>query len=437
MAVPGFAPRQAAAELLKAVLEEGRMLTDLVQSTRGPLASLPPQGKARAQSLAADTLRHLGRIDTVLDQFLQKEPPALVRNALRLAACELIVDGIAPHAAVDAAVRMVKNSRQTAHLSGLTNAVARRVAEFGPEIWPDLPPTPLPPHLANPLAKTYGKKAVAAFEAAHEAGAPLDITLHPSVDTEALREALEAEALPSGSLRLTDWGQVSKMPGFEEGAWWVQDAAAAIPAKLLGDVKGKRVLDLCAAPGGKTMQLAAAGAEVTALDLSAQRMERVRENLARIDVKAEIVVADVLDYTPKTPFDAILLDAPCTATGTIRRHPDLPYVKAKLDLAPLLNLQKDMLAEASGWLKPGGELVYCTCSLFPEEGEDQVEAFLATHPDFTQLPAEAEGMEAGWLDAKGGLRLRPDYWSERGGMDGFYMARLKKKTKAEKAGNAT
>ncbi len=427
MAVPGFAPRLAAAELLKGVLEEGRLLSDLVMSSRGPLASLPPQGKARAQSLAADTLRHLGRIDTVLDQFLQKEPPALVRNALRLAACELIVDSIAPHAAVDAAVRMVKNNRQTQHLSGLTNAVARRVAEHGPEIWPDLAPTPLPAHLAKPLAKTYGANVVAAFETAHEAGAPLDITLHPSVDVEALRAALEAELLPTGSLRLQSWGQISAMPGFDEGAWWVQDAAAAIPAKLLGDLAGKTVLDLCAAPGGKTMQLAAAGATVTALDLSAHRMERLRENLARVELKAGIVVKDALDYTPAKKFDAILLDAPCSATGTIRRHPDLPYAKKDMALNTLLNLQKDMLAEATTWLKPGGELIYCTCSLFPEEGEAQVESFLSTHTGFTQLPAQTTGVDPDWLDTNGGLRLRPDFWAERGGMDGFYIAHLQKK----------
>ena len=207
----------------------------------------------------------------------------------------------------------------------------------------------------------------------------------------------------------------------------MQDAAAAIPAKLLGDITGKTVLDLCAAPGGKTMQLAAAGADVTALDLSASRIERVRENLARVELKAKIVVEDVLEYAPSKKFDAILLDAPCSATGTIRRHPDLPYAKSELSLAPLLNLQKDMLAEAANWLKPGGALVYCTCSLFPEEGEAQVEAFLNSHPDFEQLPAEADGLEPAWLDASGGLRLRPDYWAERGGMDGFYIALLKKK----------
>jgi len=427
MAVPGFSPRLAAANLLKGVMEEGRLLSDLIQSSHGPLASLPPQGKARAQSLASDTLRYLGRIDTVLDQFLQKEPPIYARNALRLATCEMLVHGIAPHAAVDAAVRLVKNNTQTQHLSGLANAVARRVSEHGPEIWPDLDPTPLPANLAKLLAKTYGRKAVAGFEAAHEAGAPLDISLHPSVDVDALREALDAELLPTGSLRLKEWGQISAMPGFDEGAWWVQDAAAAIPAKLLGDLTGKTVLDLCAAPGGKTLQLAAAGGDVTALDLSPARIERLRENLARMELKAKVVVSDVLDYQPSKQYDAILLDAPCSATGTIRRHPDLPYAKKEMALNTLLNLQKDMLAEASKWLKPAGEIVYCTCSLFPEEGENQVEAFLATHPDFMQVEPTLNGLDPSWRDAKGGLRLRPDYWADRGGIDGFYMTKLQRK----------
>ena len=427
MAVPGLAPRLAAAALLNAVLDEGRLLSDQVQASRGPLSGLPPQGKARAQSLAADTLRHLGRIDTVLDQFLQKEPPALVRNALRLATCELLVHGIAAHAAVDAAVRMVKSNRQTERLAGLTNAVARRISEHGPDLWPDLDPTPLPENLSKPWTAVYGAKAVSGFEKAHEAGAPLDISLHPLVEREALREALEAELLPTGGLRLKNWGQVSAMPGFDEGAWWVQDAAAAIPATLLGDLSGKTVLDLCAAPGGKTLQLAAAGGEVTALDISPHRMERLRENLARMELKAKIVVKDVLEYAPAKAFDVILLDAPCSATGTIRRHPDLPYAKENMQLNTLLNLQKDMLVEALGWLKPGGDLIYCTCSLFPEEGENQIEALLANRPDLEQLPASATGIDPSWLDEKGGLRLRPDYWADRGGMDGFYIAKIHKK----------
>ncbi|MBL4806243.1 MAG: RsmB/NOP family class I SAM-dependent RNA methyltransferase [Rhodobacteraceae bacterium] len=429
MSAPGYAPRAAAAHLLNGVLIEHRLLSDMVNSKDGPLAKLPPQGKARAQSLAGDTLRHLGRIDIVIDQFLQKEPPTSVRNALRLATCELIVDGIPPHAAVDAVVRLVKNNRQTTRMAGMANAVARRISEHGAEIWADLEPTELPAFLAKPIRNAYGADALAAIELAHENGAPLDITLQSPADTDELVEALEASVLSTGSLRLFEWGQISTMPGFEDGAWWVQDAAAAIPAQLLGDITGKTVLDICAAPGGKTMQLAAAGGDVTALDLSKYRMERVQENLNRTKLKAKIVVADALKYRPEELFDAILLDAPCSATGTIRRHPDLPHTKADLDLQPVLDLQKQMLNRAASWLKPGGLMVYCTCSLLPQEGETQVEEFLKAHPDYEQLPVNAEnfGLMPEWIDDQGGMRLRPDFWADRGGMDGFYAAILKKR----------
>ncbi len=428
MSAPGYAPRAAAAHLLNGVLTEHRLLTDMVNSKDGPLSKLPPQGKARAQSLANDTLRHLGRIDIIIDQFMQKEPPISVRNALRLATCELIVDKIPPHAAVDAVVRLVKNNRQTTRMAGMANAVARRISENGAEIWADLEPTSLPPYLSKPIRKTYGKDVLAAIELAHENGAPIDITLQSQADTDDLVEALEASVLSTGSLRLFKWGQISTMPGFEEGAWWVQDASAAIPVKLLGDVAGKTVLDVCAAPGGKTMQLAAAGAKVTAIDLSKYRMERVQENLTRTKLSANLVVADVLTYTPDQPVDAVLLDAPCSATGTIRRHPDLPYAKAELTLQPVLDLQKQMLNRAASWLKTGGEMVYCTCSLLPSEGEDQVEQFLASHPDFEQVAivAKDHGLLPEWIDANGAMRLRPDFWADRGGMDGFYAAILKK-----------
>ncbi len=429
MSAPGFAPRFAAARLLDGVLNEKRLLSDLLTARNGPLATLPPQGRARAQSLASDTLRYLGRIDIVIDQFLQKEPPLSVRNALRLATCELIVDGIAPHAAVDAAVRLVKTNKTTARMSGLVNAISRRIAEHGAEIWQDLDPTPLAPYLAKPIGKTYGAAALAAIEAAHEAGAPLDLTPRSPDDVDALSEALDAGILATGSLRLFEWKQISAMPGFEEGKWWVQDAAAAIPARLLGDVAGKQVLDLCAAPGGKLHGLAAAGGRVTAVDLSRFRMERVQENLTRTGLNAEILVKDVLSYRPVQRFDAILLDAPCSATGTIRRHPDLPYAKAALDLTPLLSLQKQMLDRAAGWVEPGGELVYCTCSLLPQEGEQQIAGFLESRPEFEQarIDAPALGLSPEWVDAQGGLRLRPDFWPDRGGMDGFYMGLLKRK----------
>jgi 16S rRNA (cytosine967-C5)-methyltransferase len=234
--------------------------------------------------------------------------------------------------------------------------------------------------------------------------------------------------LPTGSLRLARPGQISALPGFAEGAWWVQDAAAALPARMLGEVAGREVLDLCAAPGGKTLQLAAAGARVTALDASEPRLGRLRENLARTGLGAEIVVADALAWQPGRQFDAILVDAPCSATGTIRRHPDLPHIRRPTDLAALTELQARLLARAWHWLAPGGRIVFCTCSLLPAEGEDQVARFLAAHADASVVRPDptALGIAPGWIDAAGGLRLRPDYWPERGGMDGFHATALTK-----------
>ena len=217
---------------------------------------------------------------------------------------------------------------------------------------------------------------------------------------------------------------MSGLPGFEAGAWWVQDAAAAVPARMLGALEGRRVLDLCAAPGGKTLQLAAAGAAVTALDVSDARLGRLRENLARTGLGARVVVADALGWTPAGKFDAILLDAPCSASGTIRRHPDLPHLRGGGNPATLVALQATLLARAYQWLAPGGRLVYAVCSLLPSEGEEQVARFLAATPGARVVAPDAAalGIEPGWVDAAGGVRLRPDYWPERGGMDGFYAA---------------
>ena len=235
-----------------------------------------------------------------------------------------------------------------------------------------------------------------------------------------------AVVLPTGSLRLAAPGQVSALPGYREGLWWVQDAAAALPARILAVQPGESVLDLCAAPGGKTMQLAAAGAEVTAVDVSAQRLKRVEENLARTGLKARVVAGDALEQSGS--YDAVLLDAPCSATGTIRRHPDLPQARDGDEIGGLIALQARLLAHAWTLVKPGGRLVYCTCSLLPDEGEVQVEEALAAHSDMRADRAALglAGVHPQWLTEEGGLRLRPDYWPERGGMDGFYIACLRK-----------
>ena len=421
MSAPGLAARQGAADLLHGVLMHEKLLAEMTEGKDSPLAKLAPSEKARAQTLAATTLRNMEPLDVVLDQFLQKPPPLKVRIALRLAACEMLVDGIAPHAAVDGAVRLVRGARKTQHLAGLTNAVARRVADHGAEIWAEMEPQSLPDWLSAPLTKAYGAEAVQAIEAVQALPAPLDLTLKDPSTAADFAAQLGAEVLPTGSLRLTKTGQVSALPGFDDGAWWVQDAAAAVPATLLGDIAGKSVLDMCAAPGGKTMQLASRGANVTALDVSKERLKRVRENLERTGLKAEIIAADGLRWEPKEKFDAILLDAPCSATGTIRRHPDLPFAKSG-DLGGLLRVQQLMLARALTWLNPGGKLVYCTCSLLRSEGEDQISKLLATRPEVSRVPVT--DLPAEWLTEAGELRLRPDFWADKGGMDGFFAAIL-------------
>jgi 16S rRNA (cytosine967-C5)-methyltransferase len=403
----GIAPRAAAVAVLDAVLGQGRMLAQVDDL----LAALPPQDRARAMRLATMVLRQVDQADAVLSPNLRKIPPVTVVNALRLAVVE-IGAGAAAHGAVNAAVEVVRRGKRTQHLTGLVNAVLRKV--------PDGVPAggavqKLPRWLRQPLVHAYGREAVGAIEAVHAQVPPLDITPKQGA------MGPEAQVLPNGTLRLAQFGQVSALPGYSAGDWWAQDAAASMAVPLLAPMAGERVLDLCAAPGGKTLQLAAAGAAVTAVDMSGPRMARVAENLARTGLVAGLVVADALHWEPEGAFDAILLDAPCSATGTIRRHPDLPFVKDGSELPELVALQAALLDRALAWLKPGGRLVFCTCSLLPDEGEGQLAAALARHPGLRVDRPVMPWVDAAWVTAEGGLRLRPDYW---GGMDGFFMARL-------------
>ncbi|MCE0506049.1 methyltransferase domain-containing protein [Roseivivax sp. GX 12232] len=413
--------RRAGVDLLDGVLGEGRLMSELLA---GPaLRRLAPEDRAAAQRLATETLRHLDRADRLLQPHLRKAPPLRVRNILRQGAVELALGGAA-HGVVSSAADIADGHKRTRAMKGLVNAVLRKVAGAAPEAWNDLPVSRLPDWLRGPLLEAWGREAVRGFEAAHAAGAPLDLTLKEPAKAASLAEALGAEPLPTGSLRLSARGQVSALPGFEAGDWWVQDAAAALPARLLGDLTGQTVLDMCAAPGGKTLQLAAAGAKVTALDLSEARLARVSENLARVGLSAEVVTGDAL--THEGSYDAVLLDAPCSATGTIRRHPDLPYAKDGAGISELIALQAAMIDRALTLLKPGGRLMFCTCSLIPDEGEVQVEEALERHPGLTVAPLEAAWIAEDWRSPEGGLRLRPDLWPEWGGMDGFYMALLTK-----------
>lgn len=415
----GLAPRRAAHHLLQGVTGEGKLLSEMIGA--GALERLDPADRARAQRLATDALRGLDRADRLLKPLLKKNPPVFVRNALRLGVSEL-AGGEAAHGVVNAYVEIVGRNKRTSNLKGLVNAILRRVS---PEAWEKAPTPVMPGWLRQPLVAAWGRKTMAALEKAHFAGAPLDLSAKDPVAT---GEATGGTVLPSGTVRLSSMGQVSTLPGYETGDWWVQDAAAAIPVKLLGDLSGLSALDLCAAPGGKTMQMAAGGAHVTAVDASATRMARVSENLHRTGLNAETNVSDAFDVDGQ--WDVVVLDAPCSATGTIRRHPDLPYAKDGAEFADLIAQQEAMIDHALTLVKPGGRLLFCTCSLLPDEGEVQIEEAMLRHPSLSidNSGYNHPGIEADWVTQEGGLRLRPDYWADIGGMDGFYMAVVTKPT---------
>ncbi|CUH47381.1 RsmB/NOP family class I SAM-dependent RNA methyltransferase [Ruegeria atlantica] len=410
------AARRSAIYLLDQILGEGRLLSECLAA--GALDRLAPEDRARAQRLTLETLRGLERADRLLENHLNRTPALTVHNALRLGAVELC-HGEAAHGVVNSMVDIVGRSRKHGRLKGLVNAVLRKVAAEGPEAWPKMRVPRLPEWLRDPLIMAWGEDAIAGMEKAQFAGAPLDLTVKPGASG-------PGEVLPTGSTRLHDAGQVTALPGYGKGDWWVQDAAAAIPVRILAPKPGEKILDLCAAPGGKTLQLAAAGVDVTALDVSETRLARMHENLKRTGLKATVVAGDALEHQGQ--YDAILLDAPCSATGTIRRHPDLPFAKDGSEFGELIEMQARMLAHAWSLLKPGGRLVYCTCSLLPDEGEVQVEVALDQHPDMSvdRAALNIAGIESEWITEEGGLRLRPDYWADLGGMDGFYIARLNK-----------
>ena len=414
----GTGARAAAVALLDRVLGQGEMLSQALADSDVAMAGLDGPDRARAQRLALATLRRIGPADAALAPMLRRKPSLTVQNILRLALTEL-ADGAAPHGVVNAAVTLAGRDRRTEPAKGLVNAVLRRLP---PEALTTQKVQMLPRWLRQPLVHAWGRDVVAAIEAVHAHAPPVDLTLRADA------ERPEGRVLPSGSLRLVDPGQISALPGYAQGDWWVQDAAAAMAVPLLAPRAGERVLDLCAAPGGKTLQLAAAGARVTALDISEARLERLRDNVERCRLadRVEVVAADALDWAPPVLFDAILLDAPCSATGTIRRHPELPFVKDGSEIAGLVDLQARLIDRALAMLAPGGRLVFCTCSLLPDEGEGQLRAVLERHPGLRVAAPALPWIEPGWVSSEGGLRLRPDLWAAVGGMDGFFMARLER-----------
>jgi 16S rRNA (cytosine967-C5)-methyltransferase len=423
------AARRVALDILVACLDKGQPLDDALARHQG-FAGLDPRDRAFVRLLLATILRRLGEIDELLAHLVTR--PLVGANAaghhvLRLGAAQLLFLGTPAHAAVDTSVRLIEDARLP-HLKGLANAVLRRIAHDGPVLLGDRDPARLntPQWLWESWTESFGEAATRAIAAAHLIEAPLDLT--PRSDALFWAGRLEGELLPTGSIRRPAGGAITELPGFAEGAWWVQDAAATLPVRLLGDVAGKHVADLCAAPGGKTLQLAAAGATVTAVDISARRMQRVGENLARAGLSAELVTADAGKWTPGTTFDAILLDAPCSGTGTLRRHPDIAWLKDETDVARLTLTQDRLLVRATELLKSGGRLVYAVCSLQDDEGPARIEALLEREAGLRRMPVQPEEMPglAEAITSAGDVRTLPSMWSERGGMDGFYVARLQK-----------
>jgi 16S rRNA (cytosine967-C5)-methyltransferase len=421
--------RRVALDILVSCLDRGQPLDDALARHQG-FAGLDPRDRAFVRLLLATTLRRLGEIEEVLG-FLIERPldgaNAAGRQVLRLGAAQLLFLGTPPHAAGDTSVRLVVDAGLP-HLKGLANAVLRRISRDGPALLGDRDPARLntPQWLWDSWTESYGEEATRAIAAAHLIEAPLDLTTRSNTDFWAGR--LEGEVLPTGTIRREGGGNVTELPGFAEGAWWVQDAAATLPARLLGDIAGKRVADLCAAPGGKTLQLAAAGAQVTAVDISARRMARVAENLARAGLAADLVTADVGKWVTSATFDAILLDAPCSGTGTLRRHPDIAWLKDEEDVGRLTLTQDRLLLRGADLLKPGGTLVYAVCSLQEDEGLARAEALLARDTRLARLPvqpAELPGL-ADAITPAGDVRTLPSMWPERRGLDGFYIARLQK-----------
>lgn len=384
------------------------------------IGRLAPEERARAQRLAAAVLRNIDRSDTLLARYLSKKPRSEVLNVLRLATVELLEFKEAPHGAVNAAVEIMHGIGPKGRAAaGMVNAVLRKIAELGDE-WGSLPAEELPGWLRGPITSAWGDDVTKCIEDAHQNGGTLDFS--PRNDDMTVPGTL----LPTGSYRLHTSAQVSALPGYGAGDWWVQDAAAAMAVRWLEPRPGEQIADLCAAPGGKSLQIAAAGSDVTAVDISASRLVRLRENLDRCKLNATIVEADVLKWWPSSAPDAILLDAPCSASGTIRRHPDLPVIRDGSAVAGLTDLQAQLIDHALNILKPGGRLVFATCSLLPAEGEDQLAALLARHSELRVETPDLPGIVSDWITPQGGLRLRPDYWPDRGGMDGFFIARLRK-----------
>jgi 16S rRNA (cytosine967-C5)-methyltransferase len=418
--------RTLAYRALRAVIDDGISL-DAALADNSTLAA---RERAFAHTLVATTLRRMGEIDATLTRFLTQPFKALAADAralLRLGAAQCLVLKTPAHATVSATVELAH--AEAPHFAGLTNAVLRKVVQEQPFGAVDAKAARLntPDWLWRSWCEAYGEETAVAIAAAHASEPPLDIT---AKEPERWTEALSAQALANGSLRRPTGagGEIRALPGYDEGAWWVQDAAAAMPARLLAPVAGGHIIDLCAAPGGKSAQLALMGCTVTAVERAAPRAELLRENLRRLGYPADVVVADAETYRPAKLADGVLLDAPCTATGTIRRHPDIPWRKSTVDVGRMAPIQSRLLDHAASLVKSKGFLVYAVCSLEAAEGPARIEAFLSCNDGFRLSPISAAevGGDKSLVTADGALRTLPCHWADKGGLDGFYAARLER-----------
>lgn len=425
--------RQVALDLIGAVLRRKRPLDDAIEDNSA-MATLSVRDRAFARLLVASVLRRLGQIDALIADCLNTPlapRAAFVHDILRLGIAQLLFLRTPPHAAVATSVDLAHARGFLSH-KGLVNAVLRRLSVEGQSRVERQNAARLntPQWLWQSWTRAYGETTAEAIATAHLKEAPLDLTLRADVD--AWCEKLGATKLPTGSLRRAAGGSVTSLPGYAEGAWWIQDAAASLPVRLFNGITGRNVVDLCAAPGGKTAQLANAGAQVTAIDRSSRRLDRLTANLNRLGMPVTAIAADALTWRPNALVDGVLLDAPCTATGAIRRHPDVPHLKQPDDVARLSVVQENLLRSAVEMLRPGGTLVYCTCSLEPEEGPQRVEALLRSGAPVERRPLDPDEIAAPaeWITSEGDLRTLPCHLPEYDGIDGFYAARLIKHSDA-------
>ena len=429
--VEGLGLRAAAVNAISLVLYERQFLENALTDSLTEVED--PRDRAFAHALAATALRRKGQIEAVLENYVEQKLKARTGSARVILLCgvtQLLFMETGPHAAISTSVALAARDERAQRLKGLINAVLRNISRDREAILAALPSTiaNLPKWLHTRLRADYGLETAMQIAEAHTSQAAVDLSVR---DNQAGEDLLSlGTKLPTGTIRLnTPHPAISDLPGFADGNWWVQDVAASLPVLLLADLSGKAALDMCSAPGGKTMQLCAAGATVTALDVSEFRLSKVSENLTRTNLEASCIAADALEFEPDTLFDVILLDAPCSATGTIRRHPDMPYVRGNDEVKLLAALQRKLLRKAARMLKPGGTLVYAVCSLLADEGPKQISAFLNEQDSFKRNPVmPGENRIPGeFISKSGDLRTLPHYpIGDSAGMDGFFAARMVK-----------